>query len=151
MAVILVEILLLFITLILIVLMRQHSTKSNTRYPKFIDCKQIITSFKDKKQMEEFAKIDKKYTRIDPPRPLGHYQCYCQEFSKLMLSRTEDDLCYHYYRDHAFASGEKYFVSIIIIVMNIILRTVCIKLTEKVGYEQNSLVIGRVTIFVTMI
>jgi len=102
--------------------------------------------------MYNFAEIDKKYTRIDPPRPLGHYQCYCKEFSSYsQVALKDDDLCYQFYRDIGVATAEKYLVAIVIIIMNIILRTICIKLTESVGYEQKSIVLGRITIFVTIV
>ena len=99
-----------------------------------------------------YADIDKDYTLFK--QGTGIYQCYCKGRSYTELAESglsDNDTCHKYFVQFGggYALGE--LVTVVITVVNLVIRDVVIWMIKKVGYHTNTAEISAimVTIYVT--
>lgn len=72
----------------------------------------------------------------------GFYQCYCESRLKKVgtidIFANENDLCYTYVWDGYGGKALSLIVSMSIVVINIILRTIMMTLIKFIGYHTES-------------
>jgi len=72
-------------------------------------------------------------------RGAGYYMCYCKKNSKASEAlRDEDDLCYKYQKDKSTGLALTTTVTILVSIINIVIRTINIKLINAIGYDTES-------------
>lgn len=71
---------------------------------------------------------------------LGYYQCYCKEFSKqkLRFPKKSEETCAMYQTDGLTALAMNNAVTVLVSVINIVLRTLNIRLIQLVGIDTQS-------------
>ena len=92
---------------------------------------------KDKKLFLKYAGTDKANTLQG--HGTGYYQCYCDIYSSLVKTiATKDSFCYEYSRGVAVANSATYGVTILIAIVNVLLRALNKYLITKIGYDLDS-------------
>lgn len=130
------------ITFVTFVALKATSGKTKMQYPISVDCEEIENQIlnspntaegdMDMDVYREFAEKDKAYAKQFLSS--GMYQCYCKNPNK----DSESDLCDQYFSDMRTATGLSTLVSILITVINIVTRTINIKLIDYVGQDYGS-------------
>lgn len=112
-------------------------------YPATTDCASFELQFTDDAGevdwdlFMEYAEDDKNETKEF--HGAGYYLCYCKLHSNpadiAKLDEPKDDVCYIYQQDKAIGMGLTNFVTALVTIMNIIIRTTNIKLIKAIGYD----------------
>jgi hypothetical protein len=68
----------------------------------------------------------------------GIYQCYCKRTSHVHDSLNEESLCYEYNRDILLGLGLNNLVTVLVSVINIVIRKLNMSLIDKIGYHTQS-------------
>ncbi|CDW90155.1 UNKNOWN [Stylonychia lemnae] len=120
----------LALTVFIFFLLKKATIDNQQKYPPSKDCDQIRTLFKDINVLAQVAATDKDPT-LDK-RGTGVYQCYCANKGK------DSDLCDQYRKDMLLGTFLSTLVSLLTVIINIILRTINIKLISLIGYTTES-------------
>lgn len=106
------------------------------RYPATMNCDSIQSIFADQEDLyAEYASLDKDYT-LDK-QGTGIYQCYCsaQGYADLASAGLEDgNICHSYFIQFGGGYALSELVTVVITVVNIIIRTLVIAMITRVGY-----------------
>lgn len=83
---------------------------------------------------EQYANFDKEPTFNK--QGTGIYQCYCKGYASLSTASTDKgDLCNTWFRNTYGGYGISESVTVLITIVNIIIRSLCIYMIKKVGYH----------------
>jgi len=125
----------------------QFMEKSQQKYPSMTQCDLVSLNFEDNQsEFEKFARLDQMPTMNYHGH--GVYQCYCKQYSTVDAAQDESDLCYRYQYDLLFGETFSKLVSAAIAGLNFGIAMANKFLIERIGYHQNSQVIGYVMQFV---
>lgn len=91
-----------------------------------------------KKQFLKYAKIDKSYA--GKMTGSGDYQCYCEKYKSIsnILKVGDKDLCAMYFWDGIKALGLTNAVTVLVLVINLIIKSLVQFLIARVGYDTES-------------
>jgi hypothetical protein len=136
----------------LFIWMKAIEVNNMFRYPATMNCDSIESIFVGQEDLfNMYADLDKDYTLYK--QGTGIYQCYCKgrSYTELAESGLSDgDTCHKYFVQFGggYALGE--LVTVVITVVNLIIRDVVIWMIKKVGYHTNTAEISAimVTIYV---
>lgn len=89
----------------------------------------------DKEKYQKQAENDKEPTMKS--NGLGFYQCFCHDYSNYEEIKNKDSssLCYEYQVDKYKALALNNLVTVLVSIINIILRTLNMKLIDNVGID----------------
>lgn len=120
----------------LFIVMKAIEIGNMFRYPATMNCPSIASLFKgNNTEYAYYAGIDKPFT-LDK-QGTGIYQCYCKSegYAELASSGLDDNsLCKAYVWQFGGGYVLSELVSVVITVVNIIIRTFCIFMIKRVGY-----------------
>jgi len=68
----------------------------------------------------------------------GYYQCYCTQHSKASDASNKNNLCADFQRDKYTAKVLNIFVAASVAIINIVIRTINMKLVDFIGYDTDS-------------
>ena len=124
----------LLLGFILVVTLKSLMGDNSIRYPDFINCKYKyeFDFANNTSRFRELAEVDKKSTLSSPPHGLGNYMCYCKMFGQ---TSADDDFCIDYYAPYYRGLVINNSITILITVLNIVLRLISIKLIQAAGYS----------------
>jgi hypothetical protein len=125
----------ILMTFFIFVTLKASSGKTKLEYPVTVDCSEIEKQFLDastngKINMDtyfKFAKKDSDYT--ETYLSSGMYQCYCRNEDR----DKDSDLCDLYSNDMIKSTGLSTAVSFLITVINVVIRTINMRLIDYVG------------------
>lgn len=120
----------LAVTVFIFFLLKKTTITNQQKYPPSRDCDQILGFFTDDSTFYSVAEADKDSTMDS--RGAGIYQCYCAK------KNPSADICSTYKYDFITGTGLTTAVSLLTVIINIILRTVNIKLISLIGYHTES-------------
>jgi len=130
------------ITFVTFVALKATSGKTKMQYPISVDCDEIenqilnspntVDGEMDMDLYKEFAEKDKDYAKQFLSS--GMYQCYCTNEN----TDNKSELCEQYFSDIDTATGLSTLVSILITVINIVTRSINMKLIDYVGQDYGS-------------
>lgn len=135
----------LFLTFLVYSALKSSAGENKLKYPARTDCAALDGPFTaagvvDKETFAAYAAFDREATASG--RGAGFYLCYCKEYTKrtetFKAEKPEDELCYQYWADNTKAMALSNFVSILVTAMNIVIRTINIKLVNAIGYATES-------------
>ena len=127
----------IILTFLLFTFLKSVSGKNKIKYPPSTDCNNIKNYFKiqdgsiDSGSFKDYAELDEIATKIS--RGLGYYQCYCKSFSA-----ESNSLCDMYTEDYRIGLALANTVTVLVSIVNIVLRTVNMKLIAYVGLDTES-------------
>jgi len=98
--------------------------------------------------MRGYAQYDKKFTESKPPNSNGHYQCYCKKYGNVGMFNEPEELCSEYYNDKGLSYISKISISIVIVIINVVVRQLNIMMVNKIGYNTRSQTVGGITLLV---
>ena len=78
----------------------------------------------------------------------GQFQCYCQKYSSIIDATNEEHECYEYQYDQAFAQFVKQCITIGIVTLNVVLKTINTSLINNIGFPYQSEVISNIVVAV---
>lgn len=120
----------------LFVLMKHLQTTNMFRYPATMNCLSINSIFQNQQSLyPTYASLDQTYTVNQ--QGTGIYQCYCKQQGLTQLADAagnDGSICHEYFVQYSggYFLGE--LVTVVITVVNIMIRTLCIFMIKKVGY-----------------
>jgi hypothetical protein len=104
--------------------LKSQSAKNKIKYPASTDCESISTMFVGNiANCEKEAEYDKSSTENN--NGLGYYQCYCK-----LHSSDATSLCDMYTYDYFIGLSLRNAVTVLVSVVNILIRTINIKLID---------------------
>lgn len=130
----------LILTFLLFSVLKSKAGENKLKYPSANDCDAYDAMFEGEKMKEkfkEYAQFDKAMTM--DTRGAGYYQCYCSKhssFQKLYkVEKYQEELCYDFFYDKAWGLALTNFVTVLVAIINIVIRKLNINLIEAIGYE----------------
>jgi len=118
-------------TVVIFFFLKKATINNLLKYPPSFDCSEIDSLFKTNQTLyQQAATFDK-----DPTlnyNGVGVYQCYCSSVG------SSNSICSNYKSDLFGGTILTSLVSLLTVVINIILRTVNIKLINMIGYHTES-------------
>jgi len=128
----------IFCAFIIFSVMKSSSGKNSLKYPPKTNCKAMAKLFPDTKaglaDFEKFASHGKQTTLAQMGS--GYYQCFCTLHSK--PTSNKKDLCYEFQTDKYSAKALNACVGALVAIINIVIRTVNIKLVDYIGFDTDS-------------
>lgn len=118
----------------LLVGMKSIETTNMYRYPATINCDAIADVFSGTNAdlWLEYATLDKDYTIAK--QGTGTYQCYCEQMGLAALAADKNSICSTYFNQYLGGEALGELVTVVITVVNILIRTLCIFLITRIGY-----------------
>lgn len=143
----------IFLTLsfFLFSILKSAASINNFKYPKSTDCKALYSLYgvdstnaskpvpaSAKKQFLKYAKIDKSYA--GNMTGSGDYQCYCEKYKSIrsIIKNGSKDICYMFFWDGIKALGLTNSVTVLVLVINLIIKSLVQFLIARVGYDTES-------------
>jgi len=137
----------IFLTFLLYSGLKSKAGENKLKYPSSTDCNGFKSLFEKGERSSDDYKYDvdnfKSYAEYDKDetqnmRGAGYYMCYCKmesSFAKIAKNKDrENDPCYKYYTDVASGLALTNTVTILVSVINIVIRTFNIKLIGAIQY-----------------
>ena len=112
------------------------------KYPTRTNCEAIGSLFTvadgtiNESEYLKFALNDKDATLNK--MGAGYYQCYCKKYSSTLDATKKDKPCHQYQIDKYWGLALTNTVTVLISVMNIVLRMLVQFLVDKIGYHTDS-------------
>lgn len=123
--------------LVLFTKIKQKVSEVNSRFPPSTDCG-MYENYAEQELMK-LALLDKASTMQG--EGLGMMQCYCEENSNLVDGLTnsidKEHFCYEYVHDQIFTVGLSLSISLVVVLVNLFLRTAGAYLISKIGLNLN--------------
>jgi hypothetical protein len=120
------------------------------RYPATMNCNSISSMFNGNNTLFfEYAQLDKDYTV--EKQGTGIYQCYCKSrsYTELAEAGTEDsNICSKYVWQFGGGYALSEVITVVITVVNLVIRDIIIWMIKKVGYKTNTAEISAIMICV---
>ena len=131
----------LVIVFVIMAFLKRATAENMQKYPSRTPCAGISSLYEGAE--ENYAKaatldMQPTFDKVGG----GYYQCYCKHFSYsyVMKNIAYDDkhICYQYYKDKAIQTTLNTTVTILVSVINIVLRLIVEALVNKIGYDTDS-------------
>ena len=133
----------IFCTFVLFAALKSRSGKNKIKYPSKIDCDYINSQFEnDVTSYERYAQYDHAPTKLY--RGAGIYQCFCKTHSSKADFFSQGHLCQLYQQDQLWGLSLANFVTFLVSVINVVIRTLNIVLIEKIGLHTQSKKVGAI-------
>ncbi len=148
-----VVIILLLGALALFTYMSLITVTNQIRYPPSVSCESIdnlFTGIDGESRYQQYAELDKTYTLAE--QGTGIYQCYCAKTVGYvsLLSAGGDSLCSDYVDDEAGGYLLTEIITVLITVVNMIIRDVCIVLIKMIGFHTETVETAAIMTLITV-
>eukprot|EP00347_Sterkiella_histriomuscorum_P007945 403346963 len=137
--VVLIIIALLVLAFIAFYYLKLETIANVKKYPSTTDCDSIAGYFNkdyDNANFRYFAEVDMSLTQRK--QGTGIYQCFCKDYKEKQTSFFKATFCNQYQSDQVQGVGLSQAVSVIIVIVNFILRTIVMALIKLIGYHTES-------------
>ena len=113
---------------------------STRQYPLSTKCERVVEHYQIVEQLKTYALEDKKNTL--KYQGYGIYQCYCKlHSSKVALFQPDHD-CHHYQLNTTVALAVTNVMTVMIVVLNTVLKIMNVTFINAIGFAFNSEVVA---------
>ena len=132
----LIVVLSLLAILVVFTYLKQNATNSLLGFPPTTDCKSFNRLFENIAEYLKYAEFDKAPTLA--LKGTGVYQCYCERKGDILDALDSTNFCYEYYLNSTYVAAFTNGVTLIIGILNIVVRFINLSLIKKIGYNYES-------------